>query len=151
MKLSTRGEYGLRAIFDLALRQGKGPTPLKEIAERQELSEYYLEQLMASLRKAGLVKSVRGAKGGYLLGRSPSEITVGDIVRVLEGPIGPTECVISGEAYHCHKSETCIARRVWERVRDSIVEVMDAITLADMCLEAEQIALRDKGVKNPFS
>lgn len=140
MKLSTRGEYGLRAMFDLALRQGQGPVPLKDIAERQDISGHYLEQLIASLRKAGLVKSVRGAQGGYMLGRPPNEITVGDIVRVLEGPIGPTECVSEEETVSCNRSETCIARRVWERVRDSIIEVMDSITLEDMCLEAKKLA-----------
>lgn len=145
MKLSTRGEYGLRAMFDLALRQGEGPIPLKGIAERQQISGHYLEQLIASLRKAGLVKSVRGAQGGYLLARPPNEITVGDIVRVLEGPIGPTECVSEEEAILCDRSETCIARRVWERVRDSIVEVMDSITLEDMCIEAQKLAEENNG------
>ncbi|NLC77024.1 MAG: Rrf2 family transcriptional regulator [Clostridia bacterium] len=139
MKLSTRGEYGLRAMFDLALRQGEGPVPLKDVAERQEISGHYLEQLIAGLRKAGLVKSVRGAQGGYMLARPPNEITVGDIVRVLEGPIGPTECVSQEDQTACERSETCIARRVWQRVRDSIVEVMDSITLADMCAEAKKI------------
>jgi Rrf2 family cysteine metabolism transcriptional repressor len=145
VKLSTRGEYGLRAMFDLAMRQGEGPIPLKDIAERQAISGHYLEQLIAGLRKAGLVKSVRGAQGGYMLGRSPEEITVGDIVRVLEGPIGPTECVSEDDAAYCDRSETCIARRVWARVRDSIVEVMDSITLKDMCAEAEKIAQESKG------
>lgn len=145
MKLSTRGEYGLRAMYDLALRQGQGPIPLKDIAERQEISGHYLEQLIAGLRKAGLVKSVRGAQGGYLLGRPPEEITVGDIVRVLEGPIGPTECVTEEEPAFCGRAETCIARRVWARVRDSIVEVMDSITLGDMCAEGEKMAREKNG------
>lgn len=145
MKLSTRGEYGLRAMFDLAMRQGDSPTPLKDIAERQEISGHYLEQLIASLRKAGLVKSVRGAQGGYLLGRPPEDITVGDIVRILEGPIGPTECVSQEEPTTCGRAENCIARQVWKRVRDSIVEVMDSITLGDMRDEAEKLARENNG------
>ncbi|MDN5348159.1 MAG: Rrf2 family transcriptional regulator, cysteine metabolism repressor [Clostridia bacterium] len=144
MKLSTRGEYGLRAMFELAQRYGQGPVSLKSISERQGISAPYLEQLIASLRKAGLVRSVRGAQGGYILGREPSEIRVGDIIRVLEGPIAPTECVSEkrGETC-CTRSETCVARSVWEKVRDSISDVLDSITLADMCDEAARLQSGD--------
>ncbi|KKM09243.1 Rrf2 family transcriptional regulator [Clostridiales bacterium PH28_bin88] len=139
MKLSTKGEYGLRAMFDLAQHFGEGPISLKSVAERQEISEHYLEQLIAGLRKAGLVKSVRGAQGGYTLAREPAEITVGDVIRVLEGPIAPMDCVSDEETDLCSRAEFCITRNIWEKVRDSINEVLDSINLQDMCDEAEKV------------
>ncbi|MFZ5641934.1 MAG: RrF2 family transcriptional regulator [Bacillota bacterium] len=138
MKVSTKGHYGVQAMFDLAQHYGEGPISLKSIAERQDLSEHYLEQLIAGLRKAGLVKSVRGAQGGYVLSREPEEIKVGDIVRVLEGPIAPVECVTENGPENCMKAEYCVTRNVWEKVRLSIEEVLDSITLADMCKDAEK-------------
>ncbi|MBM7855016.1 Rrf2 family protein [Desulfohalotomaculum tongense] len=139
MKLSTKGHYGLKAMYDLALHYGNDPIPLKTVAERQRLSENYLEQLIATLRRAGLVKSVRGAQGGYILARSPEDITVGDVIRVLEGPIAPLECVSEEYLGDCDQFHYCISRNVWTKVRDSIVEVLDSISLADMCREAEEI------------
>lgn len=144
MKLSTRGEYGLRAMFDLAQRYGEGPISLKSVAERQDISEHYLEQLIASLRKAGLVRSVRGAQGGYILAKEPGEIKVGDIIRVLEGPIAPMDCVNEEEGECCSRAETCVARTIWEKVRDSITEVLDSITLEDMVAEANKLQQSDK-------
>lgn len=138
MKLSTKGHYGLRAMFDLAVHYGKGPIPLKMVAERQQLSENYLEQLIATLRKAGLVNSVRGAQGGYILARRPEDITVGDIIRVLEGPIAPLDCVNEADPGDCDQFNYCISRNVWAKVRDSINEVLDSINLADMCKEAKE-------------
>lgn len=139
MRLSTRGHYGLKAMFDLALNYGPDPIPLKNVAERQSISENYLEQLIATLRKNGLVISVRGAQGGYILARPPSEINVGDIIRVLEGPIAPVECVSEVEPSQCDQSDFCITRLVWARVRDCIAEVLDSISLADMCRESEEL------------
>lgn len=138
MRLSTRGHYGLKAVFDLAQHYGPKPVPLKSVAERQHLSENYLEQLMAMLRKAGLVNSVRGAQGGYILAREPGQIKVGDIVRALEGPIAPVYCVSEEEPGFCDEADFCITRTVWARVRDSIASVLDGISLADLCLEAEE-------------
>jgi Rrf2 family protein len=138
MKLSTKGHYGVKAMFDLAQHYGEGPIPLKSVAERQELSEHYLEQLIAGLRKAGLVKSVRGAQGGYSLAREPGEIRVGDIIRVLEGPIAPVECVNQEDPVCCNKADFCITRGVWEKVRDSITGVLDGITLADMVADFDK-------------
>ena len=125
-------------MYDLALNYGNEPISLKSIAERQEISEYYLEQLMAILRKAGLVRSVRGAYGGYMLTRDPSEITVGDVLRALEGPIGIVDCVLEQDAIKCLKYENCISRIVWEKIRDSIIKTIDSITLLDMCNEAKK-------------
>jgi Rrf2 family protein len=125
-------------MFYLATRYGAGPIPLKNVAERQNISEHYLEQLIAILRKAGLVKSVRGAQGGYVLARSPEKIHVGEIIRALEGPIAPVECVSELKAAECDQADFCITRTVWERVRDSIVQVLDSISLADMCRDQEK-------------
>ncbi|GAV21716.1 RrF2 family transcriptional regulator [Carboxydothermus pertinax] len=138
MKLSTRGHYGLKAMYDLALHYGEGPVPISEIAQRQMISEPYLEQLFSALRKAGLIKSVRGAQGGYLLNRLPEEITVGEIVRVLEGPIAPVECVLENVKEACDQADACISRIVWSKVRDALNEVMDSITLRDMVEEANR-------------
>ncbi len=136
MKLSTKGRYGVKAMFDLAQHLGEGPISLKSIAERQGISEHYLEQLISGLRKTGLVKSVRGAQGGYVLGREPDKIRVGDIIRVLEGPIAPVDCVSEEDPENCLKAEFCVTRTIWEKVRDSIADVLDSITLADMVEDA---------------
>lgn len=133
LKLSTKGRYGVKAMFELALHYGKGPIPLNIIAERQDISEAYLEQLMAGLRKAKLVKSIRGAQGGYMLAQKPSKITIGDIIRVLEGPLAPVDCVIQGEPVECEKADKCVTRGIWEKIRDSLSDVLDSITLQDMC------------------
>jgi len=123
-------------MYDLALNYGNEPIPLKSVAQRQGISEYYLEQLMSILKKAGLVRSVRGVYGGYTLAHNPSEITVGDILRALEGPIGLVDCVLERDAVKCLKYENCITRIVWERISESIIKTIDSITLLDMCNEA---------------
>lgn len=138
MRLSTRGHYGLKAMFDLALNFGEDPIPLKSVARRQGISDNYLEQLISVLRRSGLVKSVRGAQGGYMLARPPAEINVGEIIRALEGPIAPVNCVSEVEPTECDQSDYCITRTVWARVRDSIAEVLDSISLADMCRDAQK-------------
>ncbi|MDA8227263.1 MAG: Rrf2 family transcriptional regulator [Desulfitobacterium hafniense] len=139
MKLSTKGRYGVKAMFDLAQHMGEAPVSLKSIAERQGLSEHYLEQLISGLRKAGLVKSIRGAQGGYVLGKDPDKIRIGDIIRVLEGPIAPVDCVSEEDPESCHKAEFCVTRTVWEKVRNSIAEVLDSITLEDMLNDAAKL------------
>jgi Rrf2 family transcriptional regulator, cysteine metabolism repressor len=121
LKISTKGRYGLTIMMDLATHLGEGPVPLKRIAERHDLSEHYLEQLIAPLRNSGLVRSIRGAYGGYKLTKSPEEITAGDIIRVLEGPISPVEFT----------DEDNLARRdLWKRLRDAIATELDSTTLA---------------------
>lgn len=132
MKLSTKGRYGLKAMVDLAIHGSEGQIALKSIAERQDISENYLEQLFATLRKAGLVKSVRGSQGGYTLSQSSESITVGEILRALEGSLTPAECVSELETMKCSKSEECITRTIWEKIRDKVNEVVDSITLADL-------------------
>ena len=123
MKISTKGRYGLTIMIDLAKRHGEGPTSLKSIAHANELSEHYLEQLVTPLRNAGLVKSVRGAYGGYKLTKEPSEITAGDVIRVLEGPITPVEGI---------EEEEPVKRQLWIKIRDAVKDVLDNTTLADL-------------------
>ena len=138
MKLSTRGRYGLRAMLDIAINQGDGPITLHSISERQGISVGYLEQLMVPLKKEGLIRSVRGAQGGYLLAREPEKITVGDVIRALEGPIAPVACVSEDFPEECDRAEGCVTRLVWAKVRDSIAEVLDSLTLADLIEEANK-------------
>lgn len=132
MKLSTKGRYGLKAMFELALHYGEGPIALKNIAESQDISEHYLEQLIAVLRKNGLATSVRGAQGGYLLNDKPKNITVGDVIRALEGDVAPSECVLDENTGKCLKEDYCVTKNVWIKIRNSINEVIDSITLQDM-------------------
>ena len=130
MKLSTKGRYGLKAMFELSLRQTCGPVPLKQIAQKQNISEQYLEQIFSILKKSGLIKSVRGAQGGYLLVKEPKDITVGDILIVLEGPVSISECIIDEDI--CENSGICVTKVVWERLKKGIEDVINSITLHDM-------------------
>jgi Rrf2 family cysteine metabolism transcriptional repressor len=123
LKISTKGRYGLTIMMELAAKFGEGPTSLKSIAERNQLSEHYLEQLVAPLRNAGLVKSIRGAYGGYVLSKDPETITSGDIIRILEGPISPVDFT---------EEDDPAKRQLWLRIRDSIAEVLDSTTLSDL-------------------
>ncbi|GGB28613.1 Rrf2 family transcriptional regulator [Virgibacillus dakarensis] len=123
MKISTKGRYGLTIMIELAKNFGEGPISLKQIAREKNLSEHYLEQLASPLRNAGLVKSVRGAYGGYILARLPKEITAGDVIRVLEGPITLVEGI---------EDEEPAKQALWLRVRDAVKDVLDTTTLDDL-------------------
>lgn len=138
MRLSTKGRYGLMAMSQLALEHGTGPITLKYIAEKQNLSESYLEQLFSTLRKNGLLESVRGPQGGYTLSRDPSNITVGNILRALEGDLGPAECV-HDTINECNKEDGCATKLVLVKIKDSIDEVIDSITLADMVNDVKSL------------
>lgn len=129
MKISTKGRYGLTIMIELAKKHGEGPLSLKAIAQSNELSEHYLEQLIAPLRNAGLVKSIRGAYGGYVLGNTPAKITAGDIIRVLEGPITPVEGI---------EEEEPVKRQLWIRIRDAVKDVLDNTTLEDLANFSEE-------------
>ena len=132
MKLSTKGRYGLRAMIDLADFSEDAPQSITNIATRQSISDSYLEQLMAKLKKAGLITSIRGAQGGYVLAKESSEISVGDILRALEGDLSPVKCSgIKGES-GCQGSQTCVTRNVWKRIDDSIQEAVDSIYLNEL-------------------
>lgn len=123
MKISTKGRYGLTIMIELAKHHGEGPIPLRQIAAEKELSEAYLEQLVSPLRNAGLVKSVRGAYGGYMLAHKPTEISAADVIRVLEGPIQPVEGIENEEAPQ---------RELWMRIRDAVKNVLDTTTIDDL-------------------
>lgn len=127
VKLSTKGKYGVRAVFEIALRFGEGPITIKEIAERQGISLSYLEQILYRLGKAGIVESVRGPGGGVVLSKKPSLLTVGDVVRALEGPIALSHCLEPGESSGCYQADDCVARMVWQKVGAKIEEALDDI------------------------
>ena len=130
MRLSTKGRYGARAMLDLALNSGKGPVLLREIAKRQEVSEKYLEHSITTLRKAGLVRSIRGARGGYMLAKSPSQIRLSEIMEVLEGSMAPVECVDDPQV--CRRSQLCVTRDIWAEMKEAIDNILESITLQDM-------------------
>ena len=132
MKLSTRARYGIHAMYDLAQNYGAQPRPLKAVAEAQAIPEAYL----CTLRRAGLVSSARGAQGGYMLSRPPGEITVGQVLRALEGGLNLLECLSEEDA--CGKSCDCPSRKVWKRLRDGLNEIVDGITLEDMLRRDEE-------------
>lgn len=131
MKISTKGRYALRLMLDLAVYNTGEPIALKDIARRQEISEKYLEQIISVLNKAGYVRSVRGAQGGYTLTRDTKDYTVGMILRLTEGELAPVNCV-GAEAVPCDRMDTCVTVKIWQRLYDAINGVVDGITLADL-------------------
>ena len=130
MKISTKGRYALRLMLDLAIQPGDSAVPLRDVAERQEISDKYLEQIVTQLARGGLVRSVRGAGGGYLLTRTPEEYTVGEILRQLEGNLAPVSCVSGGSC--CGRADRCVTLEVWQQIKDAVDSVVDNITLADL-------------------
>lgn len=131
MKISTKGRYALRLMIDLAMNDNDEPIRLKDVADRQEISVKYLEQIISTLTKAGYLKSERGANGGYLLRREPSEYTVGMILRTTEGSLAPVSCVEEGES-QCERSDSCVTAIVWKKINNAINDVVDSITLQDL-------------------
>ena len=131
MKISTKGRYALRIMIDLAMNVDKGPIRVKDIANRQSISEKYLEQIIALFNKAGYVKSIRGAQGGYLLTKEPEEYTVGMILRLAEGSIAPVSCV-EDSADGCEKKGACVSAMLWQKMNDAVNEVVDNTTLQDL-------------------
>ena len=131
MKISTKGRYALRIMIDLAMNLDNGPIRVKDIANRQSISEKYLEQIIALFNKAGYVKSVRGAQGGYLLTNLPQEYTVGMILRLAEGSIAPVSCV-EDTADACEKKGACVSAMLWQKMNDAVNEVVDNTTLQDL-------------------
>lgn len=119
-------------MFEIARHYGKGPITIKAISDRQGISFSYLEQILHKLGKAGMVESVRGPAGGYLLGRKPQDLTIGDIVRVLEGPIALSHCLEPGESGDCYQADDCMARMVWSKVGAKIEEALDSISFQDL-------------------
>ncbi|NLC20206.1 MAG: Rrf2 family transcriptional regulator [Clostridiales bacterium] len=148
MKLSTKGRYGLRAVIDLAMHDHEDAVALSQIAERQGISMNYLEQLIARLKKAGIVNGIRGAQGGYKLAVAADKISVGDILRALEGDLSPVDCseVIATESTTgCSNADTCVAKYVWKRITDSINEAVDGIMLSELVDESRKIQADSNG------
>ncbi|NIQ88255.1 MAG: Rrf2 family transcriptional regulator [Deltaproteobacteria bacterium] len=130
MKISTRGRYGTRMMLDLAAHHDQGPTPLREIAKRQDLSVKYLEQLIIPLKAAGYIRSVRGARGGYTLARKPDKISVGQIIKVLEGGLSLVNCVEDPKI--CEREKNCPTRDIWLRMSERLMEELSSLTLSDV-------------------
>jgi len=141
MKISTKGDYATRALQDLAMHFDKGPVPIEAIARRQALPVRYLEQLLLTLKRAGFLGSKRGVNGGYYLAKSPREITLGQIVRAVDGPIAPIFCVTEAPREQCAQETICALRDVWAEVRDAVSAIVDHTTLADVC---ERIRAKSK-------
>jgi Rrf2 family cysteine metabolism transcriptional repressor len=137
MRLSARGQYGVRAVVELAFHFDRGYLPLREIARAKGISPSYLEHVLRALRQAGLVVSARGARGGYRLAFPPDEITVGRIVRALEGPIAPVVCASEEGTIGCDQAADCSSRAAWLRLRDGIAAALDAMTIADLIDDPE--------------
>ena len=130
MKISTRGQYGTRAMLELALHYSQGPILLKDIAKRQEISFRYLDQLFNPLKTSGLVKSIRGKGGGFLLAKPPDQISLGDVIQVLEGSLAPVDCV--DDMTFCHRVEYCALRDVWIQQKEAMLNVLNSLTLEEL-------------------
>jgi Rrf2 family protein len=137
MKLSTKTRYATRAMLDLALNSGEEVVSARELAARQNISAKYLEQLLASLRSAGLVRTVRGARGGHTLSRHAGEINLREIYEVFEGAEGLVECTTSPEL--CERSDTCVTQDVWAELYDASMEILESITLEELVHRATDI------------
>jgi Rrf2 family protein len=137
LRLPTKGQYGVRAMFEIARGYLEGPTTIKEISGRQEVSVAYLEQILNTLRRAGLIKSVKGPGGGYVLAREPSQTSIGAILKALEGPVAMASCLDPEEG--CSRVETCVTHLMWRSLGQKIEDFLNTITLADLLKEESQL------------
>ena len=144
MKISTKGRYGIKAMLELALVYEKELVSVRAISKKHNISELYLEQIFSILRKAQLVKSIRGAKGGYFLTRLPKDITIKNIMDALEGPINISDCI--KEDANCDNLDRCATRVLWMKIRDSIDEIFSSVTLQDIINEHNKLNFLYKGV-----
>lgn len=140
MKLSTKGRYGLRALIDLAQYSENEPVSITSISDRQGISERYLEQLMSMLKKAGLIKSIRGAGGGYILAKDMADISVGDVLRALEGSLEPVDCSGLHPEEGCQSADSCVTKYVWKKINESINETVDGMKLDKLVEESKQMS-----------
>ncbi len=142
MKLSTRGEYASRAVLDIALHEQNRPVKIKEIAKRQEIPLKYLQSILLTLQRAGITRSKRGAKGGYYLSRAPEAITVGEVIRAMDGPLAPIYCVSVSAYEQCSRESICGLRWVWQEVRDAIAQILDHTTFAEVVQHGRDTGLQ---------
>jgi Rrf2 family transcriptional regulator, cysteine metabolism repressor len=133
MRITTKGDYATRALQDLALHYGSGPIPIDQIAVRQGLPVRYLEQLLLTLRRAGILQSKRGVNGGYTLAKPPAEITLGAILRAVDGPVEPISCLADAPREPCAREAVCALRDVWSDVHRAVAAIVDRTTLQDVC------------------
>lgn len=136
MKLSTKGQYGTRALLDLALRETGEPVPLRDISQRQQIPLQYLEHLITPLITAGILRSVRGARGGIVLAKPPEDIKLSEVIQILEGPLAPTECLTNPDI--CDRSATCVTRDVWNELKGAMERVLSSTTLRDLAERAKK-------------
>ncbi|MFQ5960886.1 MAG: RrF2 family transcriptional regulator [Candidatus Methylomirabilales bacterium] len=145
MKISTKGDYATRAVQELALHYNKGPLRIEDIAQRQDIPVRYLEQLLLILKRGGYLESKRGVRGGYTLARAPYQITLGEIIRLMEGPPAPIYCVDPSSHEKCSVEKSCGFQSVWAEVRDTIAEILDTVTFEEICRRA-QLRISPKSV-----
>ena len=144
MKLSTKITYGVRVLFDIAYHSNGLPAKVKDIARRQGISARYIEQIFIMFKKYGIIKTVRGPKGGYLLAKGPSEITVGDIIRSVEGNIELVSCnpVVSGAEEECLIKKQCVTAPIWVELNEKVSSFFDSITIQDLCDRGEVLGIK---------
>lgn len=142
MRISTKGRYALRLMLDLAVHDDGNPIRIKDIANRQKISDKYLEQIISVLNKAGYVKSVRGSQGGYSLKKKPEEYTVGMILRLTEGSLAPVACVEDEETV-CERQAGCVTYLLWHKISEAVNGVVDTVTLKDLMDWQENIGNTD--------
>lgn len=140
MRITTTSRYGVRALFDVAYHGAGQPTQIKDISRRQRISQRYLEQIFNKLLKAGLLKSRRGPRGGYMLSRDPSDISVGDVITATQGPVVPVRCLAQDDSKKrtCDIAESCITRHVWRQTQKLLVDYYESVTIADLCSMARK-------------
>ncbi len=139
MKLTMKSDYGLRAMLDLAQYYGQGPIQCSDIAHRQDIPEYYLDQLLIALRKAGLIRSVRGPQGGHLLARAPSQIMMGEVIQALDGNLAPMECVTDPTS--CSQSAGCALRDVWLKVDEFTQQLVMSTSIEELARKHRAVAV----------
>ena len=145
IQISTRGRYSLRALVDVALHTDEGLVSRRAIAERQAISPDYTAQLFRQLRVAGLVRGVKGPGGGYLLARDAAEISAGDVIRAVEGPIAVAQCALPDEVPPCGRVDRCATHLLWKRLSETMTELLDSVSLQDLCDEARQLNQTKEG------
>ncbi len=142
LRLSTKGQYGVRAMYEIAKGSGLGPVTIKRISEEQHVSVAYLEQILSKLRRAGIIKSVKGPGGGYMLARDPKLISIGEILRELEGPVAITSCLDPKEG--CVRVDSCVTHLLWKSLGDNIKHFLDGMKLQDLLQGDQFVALASK-------
>lgn len=143
LRFSTKTRYGVRAILDIAYNGGRAGVQVKDVSRRQAISPRYLEQIFHGLKKAGIVQSKRGPAGGYLLARKPEDLTVGEIVRITEGPIEPVLCLNPDKSgRNCDRIDNCVTRPIWKEAGQRLRDYLDSVTIQDLCDRAREMGLR---------